>query len=218
MSKRLLPTTAAGVPSVLLWVISALAEEEPNHELLVRGLPQGRLRKAQVAIDADYMNPWTEVSIRDEHKKRTKEVRTPRLMDPPAFAVVRALQLPKVDIRLARNVLRTDPERHYPSMFDDLTVARIIAGAKKGEGATPRNNHYDLRRANLRLIRWPMSKYAARERAMSIALENFCKLDERAWLRRALRSDDYEWLLKTLFALLDRLPLGDEKTGMEAAE
>lgn len=207
MSMSTLPISPKGLAGCVTWYALTKDGKRPSLELLLQGLGQGRLRRAWSAA-GDGGSHYIAAVFQDEHKRRTKELRTPRLLDPASFCLLRIMQAAKTDIRLARNVVKKDKpdkEGHYLSMFDDLIVARVLAGARPRQMAHQVDgNHYDLRRANLRVVPG-YAKFDARERAVESALDNL----RRAGLRYLPGAQDFEALLRGLYELLDKAhPLG----------
>lgn len=216
MANDLPPIPHEGFGGWYRWLAQNIAGQEPDHELLTRGLAQGRIRDARVRNDGSIAVVFWD--------QRDKQERSERLFDPPGFFVIRGLCLPKTHIRYDHNVLnkeKPEKERHYIQLFGDISALRILGDASANQQVRQLGGgHYDLRRANLYLTAaLPGEKtkrtHQDRDDTKSLALNNYDKLGQ-GWLRKVLQQEDYSWLLKQGFTLLDNLPLG--RALKEAAE
>lgn len=195
------PITPEGLGGLLLWLTQAKSGK-PDHNLLLRGLPQGRIKRARVTDDGSVA-----VVIEDQ---RTGKERSERSFDPEAFFVLRILCVPKTYIRIDQNT----PTLHYLTLYDDVTAHRVIADAGRDQAVNQIGSHYDLGRHNLvKLAASPGPKvkpvHQGRADVTRLALEAYDKLSEKFWLKRLLQHNDLAWLLAEGFQLLDERPLGD---------
>lgn len=203
------PISHEGFGGCLLWLLYMTSGREPDHALLTRGLPQGRIKSARVTDDGSIA-----VVFADQHRSRRKPLREKRIFDPEGFFVLRVLCAPKSDVRVAYN----KPDLHYLSLYDDTTALRLIAGAQRGQQVRQvrqreEDGHYDLRRSNLTLTKAdPKDERTHQSRAhvVGLALAAYDKLGERHWLRRLLLREDLAWLFAEGFRLLDKRPLGTQ--------
>lgn len=82
MSKDLPPIPHEGFGGCFRWLAESLGGQEPDHKLLTRGVPQGRIKTARVRNDGSIaIAPWDQ---------RDKRARKERFFDPPDFFVIRA--------------------------------------------------------------------------------------------------------------------------------
>jgi hypothetical protein len=100
------------------------------------------------------------------------------------------------------------------------SMLRIITGAGPGEIAVENpTNHRDLRRCGLMKRRHNRGRLPARDEAVEIALKSFKRNASKAHL--PMTKEYYEWLIRTLFELVDKVPLranpvsADEATAAE---
>lgn len=210
LSNRLPAITAAGLAGCSLYISETLAGRDPTPELLTAGLPNGRIRHAEVVRHMG-SSPCIRLILLDQHDGTEHE----RLMDPEAFLVIRLLQLPKIDIRLDHSQKasqRKARELHYVVMLGSITVARLIADVPAGRMVNLRGDHHDLRRQNLRHVDAKPSSsqnhvHQTRDAALAIALAAFDvalakgRLDHLPPMNR----EQYRWLIEMSFLLLDRL-------------
>lgn len=197
MSNRLPTITMEGLAALLMWPSTL----DPS--LLLRGLPHGRIKHARITLDNKIA-----MTIEDQ---RDGQERSERRFDPEGFFLLRALLVPKAYIRIDRS---DDPDWHYLTIYDDITVLRVIAGAECNQRTRQRGNHYDHTRSNLYIETadpGPNVKpvHQGRGKAMRLALEAFDKLPPNTWLRKTIEQKDLAWLVSEGVRRLDRLPLGD---------
>lgn len=202
MSTQLPPITPEGLGGLLLWFAQAKSGK-PDHTLLLRGLPHGRIKRARNTDDGKIA-----ITIEDQ---RDGQERSERFLDPEGFFLLRVLLIPKAYIRVDRN---DDPDWHYPTIYDDITLPRIMAGADRNQRAKRIRNHHDLTRSNLYIETAEpglnvKSIHQGRGLALLRALEAFDKLKPDHWVRKALQPEDLEWIITEGIRLLDRLRLGE---------
>lgn len=204
--------TIAGLAGCSLYIAEALSGRQPAPELLTAGLPNGRIRRAEVVRDKGPC-PFIRVTMLDQHDCSEHQ----RIMNPEGFLLLRLLQLPKISQRIDHNQKPSEKKArqlHYIVVFASVLLARVIADAPPGRSAMFIGDHHDLRRQNLKLGDAQPSatqNYVHKDRdvARQLALANFDVAHAKGRLLRLppLDRDQYRWLLETACALLDRVPM-----------
>jgi hypothetical protein len=214
------PMGLEGYAACVLWLIQArshhtnLTTQPPDHKLLTMGLPQGRIRRARVTQDTQHGSAIVMVTFWDQRADRET---TERMFDPAGFLCLRLLLLPKALIRVDHTDLPPKTPLNYLTVYDDITVLRVLAAAQPGEVIEQRKgpdgqvlNHYDVRSRNLvrraqadvraegKAVR---QSHQGRSDAITLALNNLDKGKER--IHYPLSLTFFEWLLNEGFSLLD---------------
>lgn len=212
-----LPASPAAFGAVMTWTAQAIAFHaepgrhlEPDPRLLTEhGMPQGAIRKAEVRRDPETGQPMILMTFRKP--KVTSELPSeattdgnPYLFDPAGAALVRVLLL-------FGDTIYEDAKDHgktHELQYGEAgrSILRIIAGAGPGEHALENTaNHKDLRRGALMKRPHKGGQLSARDEAVEIALKAFEKNASKAHL--PMTGEYYEWLIRTLFDLIDKVPL-----------
>jgi hypothetical protein len=219
MSKLHPPMNASGLAGIACYFNETARGRDADPNLLLAGLPQGRVRSAEVLIDPSDGSKYIAFVLRDQS---TGLDRNPRYLDVAGWLVKRLLLLPKTHIRIDKNVRRPEGDLHYVALYQDNLLQRLIANAGANQQARLIGDHHDLRRRNLAVsVAVPSAtlKPVHQDRALAIAtaLANFDTaaghLDHLPITREI-----YAAMLADAFALLDRLPLGSTVKLAEAAE
>lgn len=189
------------------WINAELVGSRADSVLLSVPIEDGRIAGATIDKDTAL------VFLRDEHRQRAARLRTARRMDLPSYAFLLISQAPRVDARIARNVVG-DPERqrHYVSVEDDTPYSRVISDAGPGqEVRLVDGDHYNLRRDNLWLAASNRGKFWSRARVIDKSVYHFDRLPEDSWLRKEISVNEFKRLLHDCLPLVDRTPLGEIK-------
>lgn len=212
-----LPASPAAFGAILQWIAQAMAfyaepgmHGEPDPRLLTEhGMPQGSIRKAEARRDP--ASGQTMILMTFRKPKEAFELvsdasadGSPHLFDPAGAALVRVLLLFGGSIYEDAKTRGKFHELQYGDA--GRSVLRIITGAGPGEHAIKNpTNHQDLRRGGLMKRPHKGGRLSARDEAVEIALESFKKNASKAHL--PVTKEYYEWLIRTLFDLIDKVPL-----------
>lgn len=186
----------------------------PETEWLRQGIPQGSIQ----AITPD-------LGVQVKHTGEEGALRSPRVLDAPGIALIRALTLAGGSIGLNRKRMHHPDRRdylHYRAMFNGqslkVPMARIIADTQAGYQTPGGDDHRSYRRKDLpagteylssqqlTLERTPTkSPYRGREFALKMAMH--CFDANRDKLDFEITRAEYASLLRDILSLLDKLPL-----------
>ncbi|MEI9901009.1 MAG: hypothetical protein WDN31_13710 [Hyphomicrobium sp.] len=202
MAEKYPPATRQARDGIVQWILEAgYFGGVPDPSLLLIGLPQGPILRAEVQQDGSVA-----VWFRDQAEISRK--RSPRYFDLPAFAALRLLWLPKAHVLFSRTDKLPRPELHDLTTFDHIKLRRIIADASTCGAVETVGDHRDLRRTNLRLMTAQPSaernwSHKGRSLAIATAVSNLEKSTEDF----GLTPMHYERLLLSAFRLADSFPL-----------
>lgn len=221
------PASPAAFGAILQWIAQAMAHhaepgkhQQPDPRLLTEhGMPQGSIRKAEARHDP--ASGQTMILMTFRKPKEAFELASdasadgsPHLFDPAGAALVRVLLLFGGSIYEDAKTRGKIHELQYGDAGRSLL--RIITGAGPGEVAVENPaNHQDLRRGGLTTRPHQRGRLSARDEAVEIALKAFERNASKAHLPTT--GEHYEWLIRTLFDLIDKVPLRTSAVSTEEA-
>lgn len=200
--------------ALLCWYITLKLGCQPDHRLLLVGLPQGRLISAELGTDPDG-SPFIDAVFRDS----SGQLRNPRRFEVPAYFLFRWLMMPGTAARIDGNT----PRHHTLEVHDHVLWKRIVANAPAGYIVREKDDHHDLRRRNLYVETVQHAglelkpAHKGREAAVQASIERLCKLrDEHGivLIDEAL----YREVLEVMFHILDAFGLAEPSNRKDAAE
>jgi hypothetical protein len=206
------PISPEGFAGTLLFLTLTKAGQKPDPALLLYGLPQGGILHAELQHNPHDGSVAVAVTFRDQ-KDPTRQ-RSPRLMDPLGFLVLRLLMTPATLLRIDRT--EKGPERkegHRVTVHDDLILYRVIGDARPGQ-VIKQTNHYDLRRSSLFKTTETAERAAGRQmrsthQGQQTAIERtLAAFDRYPPDHLPISREGLERLLKDALGLLNKLPLG----------
>lgn len=200
------PITLEGYFGCRLYLALLKVGQSPDPSLLLYGLPQGGILDAEVRYDPVDGSAMIAVTFRDQQEPG--RVRSPRLYDPEGFLLLRLLMLAATLLRIDRTEKNSaeNPrkEGHRINILDDIALYRVIAGVKPSQTVEQRD-HLSSRRRDLFIIESASAAHQGFEKAVERALDAFDRYPPTHL--PISRREDYEALLRDVFALVEKISL-----------